>query len=264
MKNKSIGIIGLGNLGVSLLEGMLSDPSFSEHELWATKRQLKGVMHFAEKGVHLTSNNVDAVRNTALILLAVKPHHLDVVLGSIDEFVTENHVLVSLVSGVSLEEISTRLSSKPKLFRAMPNTASSVGESITCISTKVTDVASKETVNQIFETLGATVEIDDNLMDAATVLGACGIAFVLRFMRAMTQGGIQIGFNAETASTIVNQTVLGATSLLIQKGQHPEQEIDKVTTPKGCTIAGLNEMEHYGFSSALIRGIVTSYKEINS
>ena len=101
-------------------------------------------------------------------------------------------------------------------------------------------------------------------MDAATVLGACGVAFALRFIRGMVQGGIQIGFDSNTASAIVNQTVKGAAELLLQGHQHPEYEIDKVTTPKGCTISGLNEMEHNGFSSALIKGIVTSFESIDS
>ena len=99
-------------------------------------------------------------------------------------------------------------------------------------------------------------------MESATVLGACGIAYVLRFMRAMVQAGIEIGFDATTASAIVNQTVKGASELMIQKNNHPEHEIDKVTTPKGCTIVGLNEMEHNGFSSSLIKGIVASYNKI--
>ena len=99
-------------------------------------------------------------------------------------------------------------------------------------------------------------------MDAATVLGACGIAFALRFIRSMVQGGIQIGFDSKAASFIANQTVKGAASLLIDGKNHPEFEIDKVTTPKGCTISGLNEMEHNGFSSALIKGIVKSHSDI--
>jgi pyrroline-5-carboxylate reductase len=99
-------------------------------------------------------------------------------------------------------------------------------------------------------------------MESATILGACGIAYVLRFIRAMIQGGIEVGFDAKTANTIVNQTVKGAAELLIRNGSHPEAEIDKVTTPKGVTIVGLNEMEHSGFSSALIKGIVTSYQKI--
>jgi pyrroline-5-carboxylate reductase len=99
-------------------------------------------------------------------------------------------------------------------------------------------------------------------MDASTILGACGTAYALRYIRASIQGGIEIGFDAATASLIAAQTAKGAAELLLVKGSHPEQEIDKVTTPKGCTIAGLNEMEHQGFSSSLIRGIVASYKKI--
>ena len=99
-------------------------------------------------------------------------------------------------------------------------------------------------------------------MNAATVLGACGVAFALRFIRAMVQGGIEIGFDASTAALIANQTVRGAAALLLQGNTHPEAEIDKVTTPKGCTIAGLNEMEHQGFSSSLIEGITTSFEKI--
>ena len=99
-------------------------------------------------------------------------------------------------------------------------------------------------------------------MDAATVLGACGTAFAMRYIRANIQGGIEIGFDAATASLIAAQTVKGAAELLLQKHSHPEEEIDKVTTPKGCTIAGLNEMEHQGFSSSLIKGIATSFNKI--
>ena len=110
--------------------------------------------------------------------------------------------------------------------------------------------------------LGKVVVINENLMDAATVLGACGTAYAMRYIRANIQGGIEIGFDAVTANLIAAQTVKGAADLLLQKGTHPEQEIDKVTTPKGCTIAGLNEMEHQGFSSSLIKGIATSYNKI--
>jgi pyrroline-5-carboxylate reductase len=148
------------------------------------------------------------------------------------------------------------------IFRAMPNTASSVNESITMIAVSSDTLDRKDKIVSIFNTVGDTIIIEENLMESATVLGACGIAYVLRFMRAMIQGGIEIGFDAKTATKIVSQTVKGAAELIIRNGSHPEEEIDKVTTPKGCTIVGLNEMEHSGFSSALIKGIVTSYQKI--
>ena len=117
-------------------------------------------------------------------------------------------------------------------------------------------------MGRIFEAVGEAIWIEEELMEAATILGACGVAYVLRFIRAMVQGGIQLGFDAQTAKNIVTQTTKGAAELLLQGGKHPEEEIDKVTTPRGCTIVGLNEMEHSGFSSALIKGILASFEAI--
>jgi pyrroline-5-carboxylate reductase len=133
---------------------------------------------------------------------------------------------------------------------------------MTCISESNASKEQIQYVTDVFNQLGKTVFIEEKLMDAATVLAACGTAYAMRYIRANIQGGIEIGFSATTASLIAAQTVKGAAELLLQKNTHPEQEIDKVTTPKGCTIAGLNEMEHQGFSSSLIKGIVTSYKKI--
>jgi len=126
------------------------------------------------------------------------------------------------------------------------------------------DLPEPEFVQALRELGGFSDEVlnDPELMDAATVLGACGTAFAMRYIRANIQGGIEIGFDAATASLIAAQTVKGAAELLLKKQTHPEQEIDKVTTPKGCTIAGLNEMEHRGFSSSLIKGLVASYQKI--
>jgi pyrroline-5-carboxylate reductase len=151
---------------------------------------------------------------------------------------------------------------KMPIMRAMPNTAIAIRQSMTCLSFADATPQQVQQVTDLFDRLGRTVVIDEKLMDASTVLGACGTAFAMRYIRANIQGGIEIGFDAKTASLIAAQTVLGAAQLLLETGSHPEKEIDKVTTPKGCTIAGLNEMEHQGFSSSLIRGIVTSYEKI--
>jgi pyrroline-5-carboxylate reductase len=133
---------------------------------------------------------------------------------------------------------------------------------MTCISENNASKEQIQFVTDVFNPLGKTVFIEEKLMDAATVLAACGTAYAMRYIRANIQGGIEIGFSAAVASLIAAQTVKGAAELLLQKNTHPEQEIDKVTTPKGCTIAGLNEMEHQGFSSSLIKGVITSYNKI--
>jgi pyrroline-5-carboxylate reductase len=162
------------------------------------------------------------------------------------------------VSGVSCNDIRQQLELEVQVVRAMPNTAIAIGQSMTCIAT---DNASAENINIVktmFDTVGTSIQINEELMTSATALCACGIAFFLRSIRAASQGGTEIGFHAHDALKMAAQTAKGAADLLLQLSSHPEQEIDKVTSPKGCTIAGLNEMEHNGFSSAMIKGIKTS------
>ncbi len=140
----------------------------------------------------------------------------------------------------------------------MPNTAISIGESMTTIASHERFNEAIDRAVEIFNLLGTTVVISENHMTPATALCACGVAFFLRAIRAASQGGIEIGFHAEEALQMAAQTAKGAASLLLKSGSHPEGEIDKVTTPRGCTIGGLNRMEHEGFSSAMIKGIITS------
>jgi len=146
----------------------------------------------------------------------------------------------------------------------MPNTAISIQRSMTCIATNNGSKAVQSRVLSMFNGMGKAIMIEENLMAAATVLGACGIAYAMRFIRATSQGGIQIGFDADVAQLITSQTVNGAASLLLMSEKHPESEIDRVTTPRGCTIEGLNEMEHEGFSSAVIKGLTSSYRKITT
>jgi pyrroline-5-carboxylate reductase len=193
----------------------------------------------------------------------VKPFQVSEILASLKEkLIPERHVLVSVITGVTIDDILEMTGRKMAVVRAMPNTAIAIQESMTCISYRGVQEDTLSYIMDIFNQLGKVAPIEEKLMDAATVLGACGTAYAMRYIRANIQGGIEIGFDAATANLIAAQTVKGAADLLLRKGSHPEQEIDKVTTPKGCTIAGLNEMEHQGFSSSLIKGIMTSYKKI--
>jgi pyrroline-5-carboxylate reductase len=265
MKDKKIAIIGCGNLGISILNGLLKEPSIIPSNITVTRRNEKQLESFQETGIHITSDNIQAVKNSELLIVALKPYNILEVLEELNPYIDpEKHILASLATGISIEKIKQVITSPVPIFRAMPNTAADVGVSMTCIASNSKNGDSINTVKQCFNSIGNSIVIDEALMDSATVLGACGIAYVLRFIRGMIQGGIEIGFDAQTASEIVTHTVKGAAELLIQRKQHPEFEIDKVTTPKGCTIAGLNEMEHNGFSSALIKGIVTSHDKIDN
>jgi pyrroline-5-carboxylate reductase len=258
-----VSIIGCGNIGYSLLQGLLKEKTIPAKNITVTKRNIKDLDHLKESGVNLTSDNIVAVQNSNLIIIAVKPYNIVGILEEIKAYLKPaEHILISVTAGVSVSQIQAATGNSIAVFRVMPNISASVGKSVSCIC--YNNAGSKEinTVCQLFDIMGTTMIIDEELMQSATILGACGIAYVLRFIRAMIQGGIQIGFDARTASAIVNQTVKGAAELLIERQEHPEYEIDKVTTPKGCTIVGLNEMEHNGFSSSLIKGIVASYDKI--
>jgi pyrroline-5-carboxylate reductase len=265
MINNRVAIIGCGNIGLSLLQGFLKQQTIPAKDISATRRNIEELSYLQEYGVKLLSDNIEAVKNSDLIIIAVKPYNIVNVLEELkDHLIQGRHVLVSVTAGVTIGKIEEVIGTKIPVFRAMPNISASVGKSITCICHDRAGNEDLNTVKSLFDLIGTTMIIDEDLMESATILGACGIAYVLRFIRAMIQGGIQIGFDAATASVIVNQTVKGAAELLIERHQHPEFEIDKVTTPKGCTIVGLNEMEHNGFSSSLIKGLVASFEKIET
>jgi pyrroline-5-carboxylate reductase len=259
---KKIAIIGGGNLGTAIAEGLLKGKFSKPGDITVTKRNIATLSNLKEQGVAVTDNNAGAVKKSEVIILAVKPFQVADVLNGIKKELSTDKLLISVVTGVLIQEMEGIVKKNISYFRAMPNTAIAIQESMTCICSKNATAASLKYVNELFARLGKVVTIDEKLMEAATILAACGTAYAMRYIRANIQGGIEIGFDAATASLIAAQTVKGAAELLLQKGTHPEQEIDKVTTPKGCTIAGLNEMEHQGFSSSLIRGVVASYKKI--
>ncbi len=259
----TITIIGGGNLGTAMAEGLVNSAFCKAEQLIVTKRNTATLGNLAEKGIQITNNNIEAVANAKWIILAIKPFQIKDVLIELKPFLNkEKQVLISVVTGIWIDEIQAIVGKDFPVFRAMPNTAIAIQQSMTCIHGKSVNDHQTQFAIELFNQLGKTVLIEEKLMDAATVLGACGTAFAMRYIRANIQGGIEIGFSAATASLIAAQTVKGAAELLLQKNTHPEQEIDKVTTPKGCTIAGLNEMEHQGFSSSLIKGVVTSYNKI--
>ena len=265
MSNYKIAIIGGGNLGSSIAEGLIASGFVQANQITITKRNLATIQHLADKGVSVTSDNQAAVKDAQYVILAVKPFQIKDIVADIQPLlVAGKHTIISVATGVWIKDMEEMLDTDFALFRAMPNTAISIQQSMTCICANAKAKDQVAYVSALFDQLGKSIVIDEKLMDAATVLGACGTAYALRYIRANIQGGIEIGFSAAQASLIAAQTVKGAADLLLTKNTHPEQEIDKVTTPMGCTIAGLNEMEHQGFSSSLIRGLTASYRKIKN
>lgn len=259
-----IAIIGTGNLGNSIANGIVNG-NVKILSLYLTKRNISELSSWENvPKVHITNNNSEAVKNSEIIILAVQPKQLTAVLNEIKSYLnSEKHSIISVITGRKIEDIEAIVGSDIAIIRSMPNTAIAVSESMTCLCANKKGSSKLGAATEIFNVLGKTMLIEEKLMQAATVICASGIAFWMRLIRATTQGAIQLGFDANEAQQLAMQTCLGAASLLVKSGSHPEQEIDKVTTPSGCTISGLNEMEHQGLSSSLIKGLVTSFEKIN-
>ncbi len=257
-----IAIIGSGNIGLSLAKGLVNKSYCQANDITLTRRNLKLLSEEAAKGFQVSDNNKVAIEGASVIVLAVLPQQLKKVLEEIAPAVSaKQHIVVSVVSGVTCADVREKLGEDVQVIRAMPNTAIAIGQSMTCVASDNATDDHVERVTRLFETVGAVVIINEDLMTAATALCACGVAFFLRAIRAASQGGVEIGFHAHDALKMAVQTAKGAADLLLQTESHPESEIDKVTSPKGCTIAGLNEMEHNGFSSAFIKGIKLSARQ---
>ena len=257
-----VAIIGAGSLGQSIGKGLLTNKVVSS--LYLTKRNTNSIKDFENYDeVILSSDNTEAVVNSDILIFAVQPRHLNNILKNILPHLDKNHVLISVITGFSIAKIEAIVGEELSIVRAMPNTAASVAESMTCLSPNTKGKEKIELAKTIFNSLGVSMEIPEEQLQAATVICASGIAFWMRLIRATTQGAIQLGFEAHEAHELAMQTCFGAATLLKESGNHPEAEIDRVTTPGGCTIEGLNEMEHQGLSSSLIKGINTSFNKIN-
>ena len=263
MKPSSLCILGCGNIGSAIAMGLEKSGQFSAGNITLTQRKVLSLAKFKKVGFRISNNNPEAVKKAEIVIIAVGPSQLMSLLDEISSKLNKKHLIISIVSGVKIKEIQEKIGISIPIIRAMPNTAADLCESMTCLSTIPGFAQGLKTAKSLFDNIGKTLVIGEDQMASATALGACGVAFFLRAIRAASQGGIEIGFHSDEAFTIAAQTARGAATLLLDNDAHPEAEIDRVTTPMGATIAGLNEMEHQGFSSAMIKGITTSTEKVS-
>lgn len=258
-----VSIIGVGAMGGAIAAGLLYK-GFEKNDMMLSNPSSGVLEPFASKGVKVTHDNCEAARHGDVVIVVVKPWIVESVLREIAGVIDPSRqIVVAVVAGVagaSLKEYVSKNGTSPSLFIGMPNTAIALGESMTFIVPIKADDEQIATVKSLFDLAGTTLTIDEAHLPAATTLASCGIAYAMRYIRASVEGGVELGFKAAVAQHIVAQTVMGAAALLAQPGVHAEAEIDKVTTPGGLTIKGLNEMEHAGFTSAVIRGLKAAIK----
>ena len=262
-----IAIIGAGNMGRAIAAGLAKSKLVQSRDIICTARtqetldKIKAIV----PGIIVTTDNSFAAKEADIIILAVKPWQMEDVIEDIREhFDLLNQIIVSVAAGITLEELGNWIepyaSQLVSVFRAAPNTAAAVLASMTLIASANADEDDIKQVCDIFNAMGTTMYVEERLIPAGTVLASCGIAFAMRYIRAAAEGGVEMGFRPEDARKIVEHTVKGAAELLLASGNNPEVEIDKVTTAGGITIKGLNEMEHEGFTSAVIKGLKACVK----
>lgn len=265
-----IAIIGAGNMGGSMALGLaggtlvrpeditISDPSVANLEAIGRR----------QPAMATTTDNKACIAGADLIIIAVKPWLVQAVIDELRPVMDfGRQALVSIAGGVGIECLAAMLvggdaaaATAPPcpIIRVVPNTAIALGESMTFVSSRCSTPELDERVVALFRELGEAMLVEERLMNAATALASCGIAYALRYVRAATEGGVELGFRADQAQHIVAQTLRGAAALLDGDGATAEAEIDKVTTPGGLTIRGLNAMEEAGFTASVIRGLRAS------
>lgn len=253
-----IAIIGAGNMGGAIACALAKSEHFSPSDIICTTRSQSSLdrLHSRNPNLTLTLDNCEAVATADIVLLAVKPWLMQQVTEELRPSLDlSRQIIISVAAGISLSDLSQMLGNEQAtIFRLIPNTAIEVMSSMTFFCSRNASQAQQELIMQIFNQTGCVMAVEENKIEAGTALASCGIAFAMRYIRAAAEAGVELGFRAHEAHTIVEQTVKGAAELLLSKGAHPEAEIDKVTTAGGITIKGLNELEHAGFTSAVIRG----------
>ena len=255
-----IAIIGAGAMGGAIAEGILNGNVVPSSDLMVSNPSSGKLSRFAGCGALTTNNNREAAQWADWIILAVKPWIIGDVLHEIRDLLTTDKTVISVAAGVSgalLQEWTGLLSG---LFIVIPNIAVAQQASMTFVTPVCSDEQKTAEVERLFGQMGKTIVCDEAHLQAGMALASCGIAYAFRYIRAAGEGGVELGFKAKQAHEIVMQTMLGAVKLLEAEGLHPEEAIDRVTTPGGLTIKGLNEMEHAGFTSAVIRGLKACIK----
>ncbi len=264
LSNKKITIIGGGNMGGAIAKGILSAGNIAAKNITVADRSQDALKALSALGFNTTSDNSAAVSEADIVVFAVKPY---LVLGVIDEVkksVRNEALMISIAAGVTLEQLGNAFGGNRAVVRVIPNTAVEVGEAFVALSVKNTTDDEEKLAVELFSQLGLALVVDESLMSAITALASCGIAHALRFIRAAMEAGIEMGLTSKQSAQIAAQTVKGAAELVLKNNSHPEAEIDKVCTPKGVTIRGINEMEYAGFTAAVIKGIMGSYNKMVS
>lgn len=257
-----ISIIGAGEMGGAFATGLLKSNVCSPSDITVANPHEGKLAKFAQLGASTTTDNRVAAAPADLVAIVVKPGVVETVINEIkDELDYSRQAIVNMAASITIAQLEEWLAKDgevPAIYQVIPNIGIEERASMTFVAPNARGAASIHKVKALFDQLGETMVTDERLLVAGTAMAGCGIAYVMRFIRAASEAGVELGFKADDAKRIAVQTMNGAVRLLQENGNHPEAEIDKVTTPGGMTIRGLNAMERHGFTNAVIEGIKAS------
>ncbi|MBQ7818124.1 MAG: pyrroline-5-carboxylate reductase [Bacteroidales bacterium] len=253
-----IAIIGAGNIGGAIASGLMQSQTSESYSIVISDPDTAKTSQLAQQyaGISAEADNQKAVADAQIVLLAVKPWLVEKVLTNITLQPTQ--ILASVAAGVTFEQLKSYTNVELSMFRIIPNTAISLRASMNIISSYGATKEQEQMIMQIFNQLGLSMLVTESQMATGTALASCGIAYVLKYIQAGMQAGVEMGLYPNDAMMMVAQSVKGAAELILQGNTHPSTEIDKVTTPGGITIKGINTLEEAGFSSAIIQAMKAS------
>lgn len=258
----TLGFIGMGNMGYAMMKGALK--KYAKEELvFSSVDATRNEQVAAETGVNCLANNIDVVKNSKYIVLAIKPQVYDVVLNEIKDYVTDDHVMISIAPGISTNDVSSKLGGKVKVSRAMPNTPALVNEGMAgvCFGEVPISEEEKTTVVEFFSSFGRCEVVEEHLMNAVVCASGSSPAYVYMFIEALADGAVKYGIPREKAYAFAAQTVLGAAKMVLETGEHPGKLKDNVCSPGGTTIAAVAALEEYGFRNAIIKATDLCYEK---
>lgn len=255
-------VIGAGNMGGALIKGWAKSGKISNITIADKNETLLAQFKQEYPAINITTDNIEAVKDADIIVLVVKPWLMKLVLAEVKHVLDlDKQIIISDAANFTTIHLAEELGSDGQFFYVIPNIAAEFGASMSFIAkgAGATDESLKA-VEDLYAIDGDTMVVSENLVGPGMMMASCGIAYVMRYIRAQMEGGCEMGFYPQQAKQIALQTMQGAVSLLKATGWHPEEAIDKVTTPGGVTIKGLNELDHAGFNSAVIRSLKAGLK----
>jgi pyrroline-5-carboxylate reductase len=258
LAKKTLAILGAGRIGESLISGLVEAEAIRPVDIVGTARHRERLAQLEDRlGIRTSLDNREAVRGASIVVIAVKPQVVKEVLAEVRSELTRDHLVVSVAASVSTAAIERELESPVPVVRAMPNTPCLVKAGMTAIAPgrHATD-EHVHLVRRMFEAVGRCVIVDERYMDAVTGLSASGPAFIYIIIESLAEAGVKVGLPRHIATELAAQTVLGSAHMVLETGEHPAQLKDQVTTPAGCTIDGILELEDGGLRVTLIKAVV--------